>query len=404
MKVPGPIAHNPIVARNSLQADGVNKSSNPSLQGMEKYKGPLGTIKKALDNMANMFRRIGTSVKQLNEHDNSNGIQLSMAITPQNLAIATNTMRTVKLTSQGIENLGKAINEMKPDDKKTLAASYLEDLKSGGKQLNKLHNRNTEVFKAVITACGMELIDQILANSSLLSKDAVSLVVDTAPGAITSENTTVGDYESKTVNVHSTLNKCFDMFVSGNFSLYHVNATVNTIYQYDSVGSAAASQAEEGDAQANMNGLRGILGEKSCQELKDGIAIFKRFEDLAKPGRMAGTIKDLIDSGNSLENKEFREGANKNLKEVGISLSFNGEPEHDKDVLKSLKSQYPDLGTGEEYLIRLNLAELKELRSFSLSDKGKDLIEARLGSYDGASKSATLAIAKACMEHFSRSV
>ena len=399
------IHNNNINPKSNLTAQSLTPTKNPELADMRKMQDyqKIGVLRRALNNIANAFRAIGESVTQANS-----GKPISMSISVKNLGIASNPApaRSEPLNDAGVENLKNHVTNLALDKKQALVDSAVKDVANGGHNLLKLLNRNPDLFKTVVDAGGEALLHAMDTHSAKiptkLLSEVLSEVSDHMPKYIRDQCVTEGDYGALTADFDKGATKIAGFFEMGVMSLHEALESVKTLISSDIDGAMVKTGKD--DMGEIFGGIREIVGTHGGAELRDGLAIRKQFEAMSRPGEIAGGVLDGLNSGGSLEDKEFRDSVNQALTAVGISLQFTGEEPNDTSVQKALKviSKQTGAGSGGDAMIfnRLTMPELKELKAMALLPDGQTQIEARLNSYSGATPEAATAIATACMKTF----
>ncbi len=395
------IMTNPIQGNNNLPnlytpaSKASSSVTNPEITGME--KAPKTGLVKLLQTIANAFRSIGESVTQANS-----GKAISMSISVKNLGIASNPARSEPLNETGVKNLKDHVTSMTPEKRQPLVDSAVKDVANGGHNLLKLLNRNPDIFKIVVESGGNRLIEAMDTHSDKIPHKLLSAVSDHMPKYIRDQCVTEGDYGALTADFDKGATKIAGFFEMGVMSLHEALESIKTLISSDIDGAMVKTGKD--DIGEIFGGIREIVGTHGGAELRDGLAIRKQFEAMSRPGEIAGGVLDGLNSGGSLEDKDFRDSVNQALTAVGISLKFTEDRALDGGIKLALKniSKQTGAGSGGDAMIfnRLNMPELKELKAMALLPDGQTQIEARLNSYSGSTPEAATAIATACIKTF----
>ncbi|NBV82903.1 protein kinase family protein, partial [bacterium] len=376
-------------------------SVNPKLSGMTRESvssSTLGKVKKSLNDIANVFRRIATSVTQANS-----GAPISMTISVKNLGIASNPARSEPLSETGIKNLKDHVTNLTPEKKRALVDSAIRDVEDGGQNLLKLLNRNPDMFDTVVEFGRDDLLPVMDKHSAKIPTKLLSAVSDHMPKYIRDQCVTGGAQGALIVDFDKGVKKIAGLFQTGGMSLHQVLETVKSLISTDIDG--AMEKTGKDDISEIFDGIRGLVGAEGGSELKDGLAINKYFQAMSRPGEIAGGVLDSLNSGSSLDDAQFRESVNQALTAAGISLKFTGDESNDTAVKKALKgiSKKTGAGSGGDGKIfnQMTIAELKELKTMASSETGHQQVEARFNGYTDSTPEAANSIATACVEIFS---
>ena len=309
------------------------------------------------------------------------------------------------LDAKGIEDLKEHVNSLTDAQRKALVESAVQDVASGGHNLQKLLNLNPEIFKTVVHAGENRsgepnrLIKAMDTHSAKIPHALLSAASSHLPTYIVNQCTTKGAHLLVHVDFDKGAKMIARFFDMGVMSLHQALGSITGLQSADAEGAESKTGKEH--VPEVLDVLRDMVGIQGCAELRDGLAIKKQFEAMSRPGGIAVRVLDRLKIGN-LEDKGFRDSVNEALKEGGISLQFTGKEPNDTSVQEALKviSKQTGAGSGGDEMIfdRLTRPELKELKAMALLPDGQTQIEARLNRYSGATPKAATAIATACME------
>ena len=385
------------ISLNTSKTSQSKKLNNPELQDMTKVDIKNSGITRFFNNVSNFFRSIGKSVNQANEK-----APITMPMTVKNLGIAVNPERAEPLNKDGIQTLSNHIDTLETDKKEDLIASAIKDVEKGGHNLLKLLNRNPTIFQNIITSSvkkgGGKLIQSIITHSKKLPMSLLSAVSSYTPKNILELSTPIDNK----VDFNTGTNLISNLFERGGMSMHQALESIKALISADIDGAMDITGKES--MPEIFASIRGMVEDQGSSELKDGLAIRKQFETLSKPGETAGAILDNLTTGLSLKIVADRDLLNTVLTSVDSALTFTGDAEHDKGVMKHLKtlSKQTGAGSGGDEMIfnQFTTQELKELKEMASFADGQKQIESRLNSYSGSTPEAASTIASACMKTF----